>query len=380
MNSFRTKTDNYIGNILAAVGLLIAFVAPVLISVAVSADQITSRSVTLSSSSKEVEDVDYDFDFTLPNAAGAVVIEFCENSPLIGAACDAPSGFDASGATTSSGTFSIDVQTATTVELVETMSAGAIDLTLEGIDNPTAAGPLYARIVTYADQTTKDAQYTNAQTLGTYIDDGGIAISITDSIGVSAAVLESLTFCVSDSAISDGCGDASFSAIELGETTGSVTALSSTVTSTAEMYSQISTNAASGAVVNLKSSAVGCGGLINSSDPSECYITPALNTGIAGGEAKFGVMADALADANTNPIGAFDVVSASDYNDTTYALNYVSGDATGVTSTYGDPFLDTAGAPANNKNVLITFGAGAAAGTPAGNYSTDISLIATGTY
>ncbi|MGH7218550.1 MAG: hypothetical protein ACREGE_03870, partial [Candidatus Microsaccharimonas sp.] len=68
------------------------------------------------------------------------------------------------------------------------------------------------------------------------------------------------------------------------------------------------------------------------------------------------------------------------YSDSIFKLNFVSGNASGVTGPYGDPVLDTAGAPANNKNAQITFGASIANDTPAGLYSADFSLIATGKF
>ncbi len=81
-------------------------------------------------------------------------------------------------------------------------------------------------------------------------------------------------------------------------------------------------------------------------------------------------------------MGTYQPVALSGYNNSTFALNFTSGanPSTGVTSTFGDPFLDTAGAPANNKNMQLTFGATIADNTPAGAYSTDLSLIATGKF
>lgn len=63
-------------------------------------------------------------------------------------------------------------------------------------------------------------------------------------------------------------------------------------------------------------------------------------------------------------------------------MNFTTGanPASGVTSTYGDQFLTTSGAPALNKNMTLTFGASAANNTPAGSYSADLSLIATGKF
>jgi hypothetical protein len=44
------------------------------------------------------------------------------------------------------------------------------------------------------------------------------------------------------------------------------------------------------------------------------------------------------------------------------------------------PFLETAGGPANNKNMMLTFGVGTSNSTPAGTYSTNLNLIAVGTF
>jgi hypothetical protein len=60
-------------------------------------------------------------------------------------------------------------------------------------------------------------------------------------------------------------------------------------------------------------------------------------------------------------------------------MRYV--DATdGVTSPFGDRFLETAGGPANNKNMMLTFGVGTSNSTPAGTYSANLNLIAVGTF
>lgn len=87
-------------------------------------------------------------------------------------------------------------------------------------------------------------------------------------------------------------------------------------------------------------------------------------------------MTGATADAN----GAFAIASGSIYDPSVFKINYAADQLTGVTSPYGDPVLDTAGAPANNKKTQLTFGASAANNTPAGLYSADFSLIATGKF
>ncbi|HEX7484099.1 MAG TPA: hypothetical protein VF281_03015, partial [Candidatus Saccharimonadales bacterium] len=318
--------------------------------------------------------------FTPTQDAGAVVVDFCQNSPVLGEECTAPAGFDASTATASGG---FTLGTLATAEDNKVMVTGsmtedvATSVILTGVKNPTSAGTVYARILTYTNGTGAAAY--ESETPGAHFDDGGVALSITPTIGVSGAVLESMLFCVSKDTIDPNCtGTLGAPTLRLGQDVGGVISLNSLAVYTGTINTQISTNAVSGAVISLKSSAVGCGGLINSSNTGGCFIKPALQTGIASGDAKFGVKTAAdVVDATNGTIRAF---PASGYNASTFALNWVTGDGTGVTSTYGDPILDTDSKPANNRNMALTFGASASNQTPAGNYSADLSLIATGKF
>ncbi|MET0980320.1 MAG: hypothetical protein ABWX90_03630 [Candidatus Saccharimonadales bacterium] len=365
------------GLMVAAAAVLLGAVAPALVSAA----QVTERSIELSSSSADASNVVYRVNFTptQADATAAVVIDFCENSPVLGEACTAPAGFNASTATASGG---FTLGTLATPADNKVMVTGAIttsptSVVLTGVHNPTAAGTIYARILTYADSTVAD-DYVST-TPGAHLDDGGVALAITPTIGVSGAVLESMLFCVAKNVITANCDLTGNQppTLKLGQDVGGVISLNSADVYTGTINTQISTNAANGAVISLKSSAVGCGGLINSSQPSGCFITPALQTNITQGQPKFGVKTAA---DSTDVNGTIRAFPASGYNDTTYALNWVSGDATGVTSTYGDPFLDTNSLPANNKNMTLTFGASASNQTPAGTYSADLSMIATGKF
>ena len=130
----------------------------------------------------------------------------------------------------------------------------------------------------------------------------------------------------------------------------------------------------------MKSSATSCGGLLRSGGGGACNIGPSQN-GILVNEAEFGVKtATPYGTAGeTGASGTLAPVTASGYNPTTYFMGYVDN-TDGVTSPYGDPFIDTAGAPANNQNMDLTFGASITNTTPAGLYTADISLIATGTF
>lgn len=376
-----------VGSLFAVAALVLATVTPGLVPAFASAAQVTERSVELSSSSKAATGVSYKVKFTPISAAGAVVLQFCSNSPLIEAACTAPTGFSTATATTPTAGFTLNATTAdatktNTVELTGTITAVATTVELSGVTNPSAAGPLYVRIVTYNNES--NALTYEAEDLKTGdVDQGSAAASITDTVGVSGAVKETMTFCVSGAAITTAnCATVTAPTLKLGEGTGASQALDSTAISEGSIYSQISTNAASGAVVSLKSTATSCGGLIRSGAPTACDITPALAAGITAGQAKFGVKATAASDlAGGVSTGTFRVAGDTPYySDSIFKLNYVAGNATGITSPYGDPFLDTDDAPADNKGMQITFGASVSNDTPAGLYSTDLSLIATGKF
>lgn len=369
--------------IAGAIALLLAMILPTL----VSADQTTDRSVELSSASAEATPVTYQVNFTSVGAAGAFVVDFCDESPLIGSTCTPPVGFSASAASSSTVGFT-DVSALDANTLVVTGTIGAaspISVNIDNITNPDDAGTIYARILTYASDTDAD-EYTSTDldgvdNLGGPIDDGGVAISITDTTSVSGAVLEALQFCVSGASItSANCVGAENTApvLRLGEDVGGVVALQPGTISEGNIYTQISTNAASGAVVTMKSNN-SCGGLKRVGE-TVCDIAPAT-TAVTGTSSTFGMRLFTDTDpGGVTPSGVFQIAGGSGYDGTSFLLNFDDNDVTGVTSTYGDPILNTNSLPAYNKNMRLNFGASANVNTPAGNYATDLSLIATGTF
>jgi hypothetical protein len=382
-----------------AVALLLSAVLPVLTPSFVAADQVSGRSIALSSSVADASNVTYQVKFTPVQAAGAFVIDLCSDTPLIGAACGTSTGLVVTGADTDSAgtTAGVTDVTGTGHQIIVTvpMSAGVeVSLNITGIHNPSAAGPLFARILTYTNATAA-GNYASADPdnggADLHKDDGGVALSITNNIGVSGAVLETLSFCISGANsggnnIAAGCtGTLTPPTLELGELSGSVKALSSSAVSTGSIYTQISTNAVSGAVVRLKSDSTGCGGLSRigaASIAAGCGILPANTAngyGITAGQAKFGVVTTTATDEGTAS-GAYQPAASSGYGTTNYALNWAADNLTGVTSPYGDPFLDTNNAPVNNKEMQLTFGASINDSTPAGKYSANLSLIATGKF
>lgn len=369
------------GRIFAALGVLTASVLSAVVPAIVSADTVTERSVALSSTAKDAAAVKYTVNFKTSAAAastGAFLVQFCD-SAAIGAVCTTPSGLLTTGVTATTGGTASAIATNTGAKVVLTapaVASTAVSIELNGIHNPTAAGTLYARIVTYVDDTALGTNTSAAP--GTYLDSGAVALTITDGFSVSGSVLESLTFCASTDVIETGCtkttGDQVLASPSLKLGTDGVldTALSEGLINT-----QISTNALSGAIVSLKSDATGCGGLIRQgtgTNAERCGIGPFYNTGTAGtiaaSASKFGLKLSDL--ANT-------AVKSGAYDTTGFFMDYPGNDTTGVTSTYGSPVYNIPG-PASDATAGLNFGANMSSTTPAGTYSAAFSLIATGKF
>ncbi len=367
--------------VVAIIALVLSIVLPSLVSAAT----VTDRSIALSSASKGASNVTYQLKFTAVQTAGAFMLEFCKNTPLIGAACT-PSDIDA-GEAASTDASAVSSPTDNQIVVTKAMTAGAVTVNLTGITNPTTAGTVYARLITY--DTATNAGLYEAEDLGDGVKDtGSIALSITDTVGVSGAVLETMTFCVSGgedaehpevNPITASCGgNLTTPSLVLGKDTNGVVALDAADVYEGTIYTQLSTNAVGGAIVSLKSG-VECGGLHRSGAAADlCDIAPAGTTGdIAEGEAKFGLKLG----ANVTDATDGDLVAASaNYSSSNFRLNYDEEGTSGVTSLYGDQILTTNSKPANNRNMPLTFGASVANNTPGGSYSADLSLIATGKF
>lgn len=296
MNSFRVF-DRKGRQIVAAVALSLAAVVPSLVPALASAAQLTERSVALSSSSKGATAVSYAFTFTADNSsAGGVVVQFCDNTPLMLETCNAPTGFTAASATASGATI-YGTPSANKVQLTKSIANTSNTFTLANITNPDDAGTIYARIITYDTDANTDNYTTSAFGTGK-VDDGSVAISITDSVGVSGAVLETMTFCAASATITANCGNASSNLPNLTLGEGSPKALTSSALSTGDIYTQLSTNAVGGAIVSLKSGNSNCSGLALNGG-STCAIAAAGTTGtFTAGTAKFGVVVNPTSGSN----------------------------------------------------------------------------------
>ena len=425
--------DRRAGYSLSAIGLLLGMVAPVALPAFASADVLSSRSIILSSSAADASNVTYDINFTgavgndidgTASTEGGVVIYFCSNSPLLEAACTAPGGLSTASvsvnATEYDGSPVADGTVAHPAANSVVWTAGAdytggdsFRLVLDGIHNPTATGTFYARITTYANNTTlATSDGTDATAEGTYMDNGSVALSATSELGVTAYVLESMTFCVSKGDMGDSgnasavstqaapsinCGSNEAScptdpgcvvapSMTIGQQNGTVNALDATHLSTGQVYAQLSTNAASGAIVNLKSDATSCGGLYRNGNTANCNIAPKAAAGsFTAGQAFFGLTVGTAAAAPLVNGGAGSgtgtITPGTGYGATDYFIDYDTDNdnSQGITSTYGSELFHST-APVDNMNVPISFGASVSSTTPAGSYGATLNMIATGTY
>src|SRR5690606_2922621 len=142
--------------VITAATLTVLLLASI-VSTLVSADTLNTRSITPSSASVTAapESVQYTVAFTPEEEAGAFVIEFCSNTPLLGQSCTAPTGFDASADETS--TAGVVITAATANKIVATMEIDPQEdehvIEFTKLTNPTQTGVMYARIVTYDDGT-----------------------------------------------------------------------------------------------------------------------------------------------------------------------------------------------------------------------------------
>lgn len=357
--------------------LMPAMLAPL----TVSAAQVSARSIKMSSSATSASAQTYEINFTTAttNTIQGVVVDFCAESPIIGnATCTMPTGMTVGTTVGSQTGLTAGTWTGSTIQSGKTLvvsngsggsvsSGQAVTITVSGFTNPSTTGTFFARIFTFT--TTAGANAYTSGTPGTHVDDGGVALSTTNSIGITATVQETLTFCVSAAAPTAGCGGTTTPTIILGNG-GSPSILDTAAVYTSTVYFQLSTNAQNTTTVRMKGSANLTSG--SNTIPG----TGATAATITAGTAAFGMRS-----ATGTPVGGGSgtVSAAAPYSSgAQYGLDSTTSNDN-VTSTYGDT-IATATGPILNVNSPLTFGATAGATTPAGIYTASYSLIATSSY
>lgn len=351
----------------AALALAVAALVPGL-RAQVSAAQVTTRSIEMSSSTAGATGTTYLVTFTPATTATlkSIVVDFCDESPIVGdATCTKPTGFSvgAPTATTSiSGTWTA-AQANSNRTLTLTNSTGTsvpaatpVTITLTTATNPnTDNHSFYARILTYVNDSGANSAATYAAgSEGTYNDYGGIAMSTGKVINITARVMETLAFCVYKTTCTDD------PSLTLGAGTPQVIDANAVYTGTAKF--SISTNAQSGADVRFKGDTLKSGS-------NDIDAKGATAGAITAGTESFGFYLSTL---GTN------VTATAPYSST--ASNYaLDTGGSGITSTYGQAFAALSG-PTNSSVTTLTFGTTASNTTAAGIYTAAEQLIATGKF
>lgn len=360
--------------------LLVGVAALMALARPTEAAQISARSIKISSSAAGATGTTYEVNFTSGSSytVKAIIVDFCDNTPIIGdSTCTPSTGFDVGGATpsvTTSGALGSSGWTATgsnvfnTTEyrtLTITNSTGAaltggssvITFDLTTATNPSTANhSFYARILTYTTDTPTYAPGAE----GSYSDYGGAALSTAAVVNVTARVMETLSFCVYNTT----CGDSP--ALTIGH--GANNILDGTAVDIASDKFDISTNAAAGAVVRLKGTTLTSGS----------NTIPAVNAGsatpttISAGTAAFGLDIPVPGSMTVNATYVGTGTTTSNYGLDTTTANSITGQ-------YGGAIASTTG-PINSSTSTMTFAATASNTTPAGIYSASEQLIATGTF
>lgn len=355
------KSRHQVGRFVALGGILLGTLAPAIAPVVASAATITTRSITLSSSATSATS-DLEVKFNTSANVQSFDVTFCD---AIDGTCNAPAGL-AAGSVTAVGGGTIGTNTSNKIQVALASPVSTVDFEGAGLVNPSADGTIFARI----------AAYVSDDWTGGALDTGTVALAFTNGINVGGDVLETLTFCVSGEAGGGGAPTDCDAPTSPNVSLGTSGVLDTTAGSDVDVYALLATNASSGAVVNLKSDALGCGGLYrdNVSNATNCGISPINDGGaasaLANGDAAFGAK---LA------VSGGSIAAGSGWSSTDYFMPWVSGDATGVTSTYGAEVFGATG-PTDLGTATLSFNANAGALTPAGHYQANLTMIAVGKF
>jgi hypothetical protein len=399
-----------------------------------SAGQVSSRSITISSSVPSATSVTYAVSFKPTSTAtiGGIVVDFCSDSPLIGSTtCAYPSSFTMgstpsvsglAGFSTSTGSWvttnslqggaassntQVLLYTNTTAQ-TPTGTSTAITFNITGVTNPSTTGSFYARILTFDTSAHTTAQYTasgttRASSFANMLDYGGVALSTVTNINITSKVYETLSFCIY---LAGGTACTTAPNLTLGDpTTGALSSASvyaddgtGNNTQSGAAY-QIATNDGSGVVVTMTGTTL-CrpGGTCTTGASaytisSEYTYNSNTNTEVAlvAGSEAFGMCADTTS-------GNGGLAASAPYNDTTNNCHNLASVTTnnvysgaskfgfydvatsgGTNSAGGSTVLTSTGAVSTYTG-QFDFAATIAAATEAGIYTTSLNLVATGTF
>jgi len=348
--------------------------------------QVTSRSIEMSSSAPSATGTSYAVSFTTATTStvAGIVVDFCSNDPIISDACTAPTGFTV-GTPTVSGqsanistlTTAASANTGRTLELTGTgasvSASSVVSFTLTTATNPSAANTtFYARIFTFATTgaVTTWASTADGSSVTGVVDAGGIALSTTVALTVTAKVQEQLTFCIYTGA---NCA-AGGTAVALGDTHGVLSSSGPYVDKTT--HYDVATNASSGVAIRVQ------GGTLTAGSFTIAGI--ASPTTSALGTSQFGMCTYESSGTAITPVTNYNTNCSS----TTQTAGTGSTGGVGTSnfyfptattsSTYGDVIANaTAGASSTG---IVAFLGNISLTQQAGIYTTALKFIATGTF
>lgn len=333
-------------------------VLPLLSALPAAAAPITSRAITLSNSVGAATGVTYTLSTAaLPTATAvkSLKVQFCTTAT---GGCSAPSGFTSSGSGTlpsqpvglgSGSGWTANTASANELRIVNAANAttpsGAVTVVWNGVANPTANNTTFYGIIT----SYSDSAWT------TPIDTGTVALSTASQIQVALSVYETLTFCAGTSITGQNCGTISGSSVNLG--TGSTTA-----TSSGTSVFAASTNGSNGYSVTVNGATLTSG--------SNTITALASGGASTVGTKQFGLN---LVSNSSPSVGS----AASGSGSATAAVNY------GTTNTFRfatGEIVASASGPTNANAFTVSYIANIDGVTPAGNYTSNLTYIATANF
>ena len=406
LRKFEKKLVLLGGLVLLMVGLLIPLLSRD--AYAATPGLLASRSIEMSSSVAGATGVQYTISFKTATGGfpiEGIVIDFCDNSPLINTACTYTAGQSITltsvalstitgPSDTTPGNWTVG-KTSPLLVLSDASSstnvgaATQVTIVMTGFTNPnysacTGGTPpnctFYARILTYS--TAAGATSYAPQTIGAVqpplIDDGGIALSTNQAITVTSKVQEQLTFCVFTSGSCAGGG----AAVLLGDTQGVLYTTGPFVDKTTTYT--IATNAVNGLAIRML-------GPTLTSGSNTIAAIGAVATASSAGNSQFGLCSWESTETTmvlniTSPYNGANCSTVTQSAGTITTGGLGSGalfafDTTQTTTTYGATLATASvGSSAGSATGIIAFLGNTSVTQPAGLYTTTLTFVATATY
>jgi hypothetical protein len=356
-------TNKRVLNLLAALLLVfMSFEVLFFTSAKVSAAQITSRKLTLSTSNpaSSAATTTYTFTLTVPSSTVLQSFEAVICTTASGS-CSVPTGFSVSSSTLSSqptnlgdaSGWTVSTATAGKLRIKKTGNSaaptGAQTVVFGNVQNPTTTNTaFFARINTYSD---------DAWTTG--VDSGVVAASTATQITLSGTMDESIVFCTGTSITGTNCGTVAGSSVDFGT-------FSSSSTSSGTSVMAASTNGVSGYSITVNGSTLTC---------SACSGTPTIaalssQTAASTGSAQFGVNLkdNATPDVGAEVSGTGSGAASSNYG-TADQYRFVTGDS-----------VATAAAATNANTFTVSYVVNVPGSQAAGSYTATMTYICTATF